>query len=476
MTRRITMKRLMPLLVCHLAMICAMAQKQTSVTVKVHNNMGSSVSLYKVENGEAKRLSFRWPKIKDTCVFSFPMENEGTYYLGKTSGKGSTFNYVLYLKPGENVWANVYSSWAGIDFDSCKIVKPNDETVVLQTWTNLLNEYCTLGSNRNKREQFISGYDAFVMKAELLKKRALLSNNYFNQLFSSKVDAEIIYLKAAAYFNFIRRMNSDYDSSEKHKLFYQSLAEQKFSDAGLLYSEHGMQLLNYYLAYNIFQQSNSKEKMLAIPFTQRAKSLRNDTVRGAYVMEYMEGITNYEQFLSDIEPFKESLLLPLMKKAYEQKLSELNVYAKGSPAYNFSLFDTREKPYSLTDFRGKVVVLDVWAMWCAPCLAEKPYFLEAEEKYKHREDIIFIGVSVDGLDRKNAWKDFVARQGWKNIELISNFEESVMKYYKIDGIPRFMIFDKNGKIVSVDAPRPSNPEFKRLIDQTLMDAGHASKP
>jgi thioredoxin-related protein len=51
--------------------------------------------------------------------------------------------------------------------------------------------------------------------------------------------------------------------------------------------------------------------------------------------------------------------------------------------------------------------------------------------------------------------------------LLANYNESVGKYYKIEGIPRFMIFDKEGKIVTVDAPRPSNPEFRKLIEQTL---------
>jgi thiol-disulfide isomerase/thioredoxin len=106
-------------------------------------------------------------------------------------------------------------------------------------------------------------------------------------------------------------------------------------------------------------------------------------------------------------------------------------------------------------------------MWCAPCLAEKPYFLEVEEKYKNREDIVFIGVSVDGLSRKDVWKHFVEKKGWKNIELLSNYDDSIMKYYKIEGIPRFMIFDKEGKIISVDAPRPSGNEFRTLIEKTL---------
>src|SRR3954452_6360453 len=98
---RISIQRLVPLLFCQLVFFFAVAQKQTTVTVKVYNNCGSSVSFYKVENGEARRMSFRWPKVNDTCVFTFPLEEEGTYYLSKTGGKGSAYHYVVYLKPGE---------------------------------------------------------------------------------------------------------------------------------------------------------------------------------------------------------------------------------------------------------------------------------------------------------------------------------------------------------------------------------------
>jgi thiol-disulfide isomerase/thioredoxin len=124
----------------------------------------------------------------------------------------------------------------------------------------------------------------------------------------------------------------------------------------------------------------------------------------------------------------------------------------------------------LSDFKGKVVVLDIWAMWCAPCLAEKPFFQKVEESFKDRDDIVFIGISHDGLASKDVWKKFVARKGWKNIELIANYDESIGKYYKVEGIPRLMIFDKQGKIVTVDAPRPSDPEFRKLIQQTLKNS------
>ena len=89
---------------------------------------------------------------------------------------------------------------------------------------------------------------------------------------------------------------------------------------------------------------------------------------------------------------------------------------------------------------------------------------------------INLGISHDGLGQKEVWKKFVAKKGWKNIELIANYNESVGKYYKVEGIPRLMIFDKEGRIVTVDAPKPSDPRFKKLIEETLKSSERASNP
>jgi thiol-disulfide isomerase/thioredoxin len=441
--------------------------KQTTITCRVHNDFSSSVSLYKIENGNARRVSFRWTK-NDSCVFSLPIEKDAVYFLGKSGGAhGTNYSYVLYLKPGENKTVDLYSSKASLDFDSCNIDDPNVETKLLQKWTNIVNKYCKLGSNKLNREVFISEYDNFVRQGEQLKKKAANTNSFFRHLCSSKINADVKYCKLAAFFNFAERMNYDYDTITSHKSFYQSLSNENFCDGGLLNSEHGLQTLNYQLTFDLFQQSGSKEIALNTSVNDKARSLCNDTVRGAFLTQYLAGVTNYEQFVAEIEPFKNSFVTASMKEAYAGKLKQLNKYVKGSQAYNFSLYDTKEQLHSLSDFKGRVVVLDVWAMWCAPCLAEKPYFTKLEEEYKDRSDIIFVGVSVDGNIKKDAWKNFVTKKGWKNIELLSNFDESIMKYYNIDGIPRFMIFDREGKIITIDAPRPSDPSLRELIEQTL---------
>jgi peroxiredoxin len=440
---------------------------ETTVTCKVYNNTGSAVFLYKVENGEAVSLGFRRPGEMDTCMFSFSMEKEGVYFIRKGGGHLPAYNYVIYLKPGDNKAVDIYTSDTELDFDSCKVQRPNSETVCLQNWTNLFNDVCKLGLNRNQRDEYIIAYNKLVEQAAELKRKTGSNNRYFKKVFALKLDADLQYVRAAAFFQYGERMNAGLDSTAKRREFYQPMAKQKFCNAGLLQSENGLTLLKYNLGYQLFQKYGTQEKMLATSFVEKMKMICNDTVRAAYALDRMQQITNYEQFKTDIQPFKKLFATTSLKQTYQKKEDELTVYAKGAPAYNFSLKDTKDQTVLLSDFKGKVVVLDIWAMWCAPCLAEKPFFQKVEESFKDRDDIVFIGVSHDGKEKKEIWKKFVAKKGWTSIELLSNYDESIGKYYKIEGIPRLMIFDKEGKIVTVDAPRPSDPEFKKLIEQTL---------
>ncbi len=453
------------LLICQSAIFAnATEPKETTVTCNVPNYSGSAVALFQVENGEARKMDFRFPGKQDTIQFSFPLEKEGVYFIQRV-GKGEMYNHVIYLKPGDNKVVDI-SNHSASDFD-CNVVKPNTETVYFQNWIEKLNVIYKLGHNRAKRDEFINAYGKLVIEAEQLKRNSRTSNKYFNYVFASKVEADILYLKAAAFFHFGGRLNAGYDSTERHSQFYQSLAGQKFCNASILHSEHGLELVKFSMGYNLLRKYGSEKQMLAASFVEKAKSICSDSIRRAYVVSWIPTINSYEQFKINIEPFKKLFTTTALKQAYQKKVDELTIYAKGAPAYNFSLKDTKDQTVSMSDFKGKVVVMDIWAMWCGPCLAEKPYFQKVEESFKDRNDIVFIGVSHDGYAKKEPWKAFVARKGFKNIELLSEYTESIGKYYKVDGIPRFMIFDKEGKIVTVDAPRPSDPEFQSLIEQTL---------
>ena len=130
---------------------------------------------------------------------------------------------------------------------------------------------------------------------------------------------------------------------------------------------------------------------------------------------------------------------------------------------------------SLKDLRGKYVYVDVWATWCGPCKAEIPNLKKLEEEYQGKK-IAFVSISVDDTRRsgggsmeavKTKWRAMIADKKMGGIQLIAdnNWNSDFVKGYKINSIPRFILIDPEGKIVLPDAPRPSNPEIRTVLNK-----------
>src|SRR5690606_3679472 len=103
-----------------------------------------------------------------------------------------------------------------------------------------------------------------------------------------------------------------------------------------------------------------------------------------------------------------------------------------------------------------------------PCTAEIPHLKDLERRMKGR-DLVIVSISVDKENDKGKWLDMIRKENLGGIQLFANGWGDIAKHYQIKGIPRFMVFDKEGKIVTVNAPRPSNPELITLLNRTLRD-------
>ncbi len=121
---------------------------------------------------------------------------------------------------------------------------------------------------------------------------------------------------------------------------------------------------------------------------------------------------------------------------------------------------------SLADLKGKYVYIDVWATWCGPCKAEIPHLQKVEKQY-HDKNIEFVSISVDTKKNHDKWKKMVADKDLGGIQLLADkdFKSDFVQDYNINGIPRFILLDPAGNIVSSDAPRPSNKGLIRLFDE-----------
>lgn len=136
----------------------------------------------------------------------------------------------------------------------------------------------------------------------------------------------------------------------------------------------------------------------------------------------------------------------------------------GKDAIDFTYPDMDSNMISLSDFKGSYVYVDVWATWCGPCRYEIPFLVQLEKDY-HDANIIFMSVSVDVEEAKQKWIDMINEKDMGGVQLISTdgWKSQIMKDYAINGIPRFMLFDREGNVISVDAPRPSSDEIRKIF-------------
>lgn len=124
---------------------------------------------------------------------------------------------------------------------------------------------------------------------------------------------------------------------------------------------------------------------------------------------------------------------------------------KGKVLPDFSsVVDLNGEPISLTDYRGKVVLLDFWAVWCVPCVAEMPNIRAVYKKY-HSKGFEVIGVSFDRDE--TVLREFIKENQlpWRQIFAGEKQSSPVAQKYRIRGIPAQFLISRDGKVISVDA-------------------------
>ncbi len=146
---------------------------------------------------------------------------------------------------------------------------------------------------------------------------------------------------------------------------------------------------------------------------------------------------------------------------FETKIGKWNLSSPGRPSPAFSAVDINGKEWTLADFKGKYVYIDMWATWCAPCKREMPYLKELEKKFKDAQ-IVFLGLSVDRDKAK--WEEMVKTGTLTGVQLYLGTQSGFQKAYNIDGIPRFILLDKEGVIISNDMTRPSAKETAETLE------------
>ncbi len=211
------------------------------------------------------------------------------------------------------------------------------------------------------------------------------------------------------------QQRGDMNTQQAIQAEYQSLNGRYIGNLKNFIKSHPKSPVSGYIIYSDFGNPN-------IPFEDVVEAL-----------SYMDSSMHETKFVK------------LAQKRVEDKQGTM----VGYKATNFSQTTPDGKKISLSDFKGKYVLVDFWASWCRPCRMENPNVVAAYNRFKDKGFTI-LGVSMDS--NKDPWVAAIKQDNltWTHVSDLKGWGNEVGKLYNVTGIPQNFLIDKDGKIVAKD--------------------------
>lgn len=158
---------------------------------------------------------------------------------------------------------------------------------------------------------------------------------------------------------------------------------------------------------------------------------------------------------NEIEPLIAGLSKSLQEtetaRMLKNAMENLKATANGAIAPDFEQADTLGHAVRLSSFRGKYVLLDFWASWCAPCRQENPNIVKVYNRFKAKNFTI-IGISLDRQDSGFAWLNAIRKDHltWTQLSDLKYWNNAVAQLYFVQSIPKNFLIDPTGKIIAQD--------------------------
>lgn len=163
-------------------------------------------------------------------------------------------------------------------------------------------------------------------------------------------------------------------------------------------------------------------------------------------VQNMDMETEFPTYLKVVESLEGKMDQNEFYQAIRIQVMAQRRLAIGSPAPEITLPQPNGQDLSLSDLKGKYVLIDFWASWCGPCRKENPNVVRVYEKY-HDMGFEILGVSLD--QNQKAWLNAIEQDGlrWKHVSDLKYWGSAVVPEYQIKGIPLTYLVDPEGNII-----------------------------
>ena len=291
----------------------------------------------------------------------------------------------------------------------------------------------------------------------------------FARLMRLKIDAELL-ASALCY------VQNHYGSADSIKLTQEEecRADEVFQSADLLRLPFAADMLVAYVNHKAAKTPITHQPSAITPYSPdtidyaaRAALLTTAPLQAVYLCEMARRQHYYEKYLLVRQAMADSLLTPAVVAELQAVEQELAWSKPGQQAIDFKGETLNGGELSLSQLKGKVVVIDAWATWCAPCLRLMPAVKELEREL-NSPDLVFLSVCIGVSVEKDLWHKLCAKHDLHdNVIFADGWTRGFARDYHITGVPRFMIIDRQGRVASYAAPSPKYAALKTLIENTL---------
>lgn len=461
------MKRLSTIIIALLAAATLQAQDRACVINGQWINppaKNKGIGVYEIKNGTCVPLVVKPLGNEGHFSISFFPKHEGFYAVAHEPNH-YTYRNMFYFKPGDQLSFEM-------ERDTYRLVGNNTpENIELTRWHDAVQPLAAKSFygfyNQSTYEDF------FPLLQEMLPAvKAYPKASTPNQKFNEAMERYKYYHLMNIALMYIHTPRTKHPAPKDFPDFYRHIDMKRLTgDRFLMNYPGGLSMIDqalYTQARVRDFKSEEERKAFLDRMNEDYAQIANDTIRGEYILAKARYVTTYPGMMTFKEKYGKYLVTEDQQKRLSVLMAQFSPKGEGTEPYHFTFPDIDGRQVSLSDFRGKVVYIDVWATWCAPCRGEIPYMGKLEDEYAAHKDMVFVSISGDKDEDHDKWVAMVKEKNMKGHQLFAgNNKRAMYEHYQITGIPRFILIGRDGKVIYSKAPRPSSDEIRAVLDEAL---------